>query len=163
MQSYKVYTINFNKLALWLVNKANRKDRFLLLVKAILYPLINVHNSFSFYRKAKIYQLTITGQVCYLERLLNDKYDFTLRRIRIDDAVWHLPWFVYREPEEKPQFLYTESEGKTRYVYTEGEAGEVKDDFVVLVPLDIFFILDEMRSVIDSYRLAGTKYTIQRI
>jgi len=95
--------------------------------------------------------------------MLNDKYDLTLRRIRIDDAVWHLPWFIYQEDELKPEFLFEETESNPVWLFNDGEAGEALNDFVVLVPIDIVFAAPEMRSAIDSYKLFGTTYTIQRI
>jgi hypothetical protein len=147
----------------WLLHKALRKDKWTVLAKALVFPLIYVLNMFSLYRSAKLYQLMISPQVCYLERMLNDKYDFTLRRIKIDDAVWHLPWFIYQEDELKPQPLYTEAENNPVWLFTDGEAGEALNDFVVLVPLAIIFAQPEMRSAIDSYKLFGTTYTIQRI
>jgi hypothetical protein len=133
----------------------------LILLKAILFPLIQLHNAFLKYRDAKLYSLTITTQVCYLERMLNDRYDFTLRRIRIADAVWHLPWFLYQEAELKPEYLWQEAEGTAVVLYTEGESGAAKDDFVVLVPSILPFDPNEMRSAIDNYRLFGTQYKIQ--
>ncbi len=163
MQSYKVYNISFPVLAAWLTPRAFRKTRLGILVKCCVFPLTFLHNSFLKYRKAKIYQLLITPQVCYLERMLNDKYDYTLRRIRIDDAVWHLPVFIFQEDELKPVYLHIESENKPVYLYNDGEAGIALNDFVVLVPVDINFLESEMRGAIDSYKLFGTKYTIQKI
>lgn len=105
----------------------------------------------------------ITPQVCYLERLLNDRYDSELRRIKIDDGIFHLPIYIYQEDEIKPVYLFTEDENKPVYLYTDGEAGEVLDDFVVLVPVDIIFDMNEMKSLLNIYKLAGTKYTIQLV
>jgi hypothetical protein len=162
MQSYNVYDIDFLKLPCQVVSRPNRKPLFMVVVKAALYPFIFLHNHFTTYRKAKIYQLTITSQVVYLERLLNDRYDSTQRRIFIDDAIEHEPLFIYQEAELKPVFMYLESEASPQFLYTDGEAGEAKDDFVVFVPIDAAFTEIEMRSLIDSYRLTGTKYTIQK-
>lgn len=161
MNAYKVYNINWNNVAAWWIPKPMRKTKFAILVKAALYPLVYVYNSFLNYRDAKIYQLTITPQVCYLERMLNDRYDYTSRRIYITDAEWHLPWFIYKEAENKPQWLYKTSENKPVWLYKEGEAGIAKDDFVVHVPASIAFDQNEMRSLVDGYKLFGTKYTIQ--
>lgn len=157
------YNIAFYWLATWLIPYALRKEKFLILVKALIYPLIFVHNSFLNYRKAKLYQLMITPQVCYLERLLNDRWDSTLRRIVIVDAVWFPPTFMYQEAELKPVNLYQEGENNPVIIYTEGEAGVLLDDFVVLVPLDVIFDDAEMKGLLNIYKLAGTKYSIQRI
>ena len=105
----------------------------------------------------------ITPQVCYLQRMLNDAYDFTLRRIVIDDAIWHLPWFLYTENELKPEYFFKESENNPAYLYTDGESGQALNDFVVLVPGSINFSEPEMRGNIDSYKLFGTTYTVQRV
>jgi hypothetical protein len=163
MRSYNIYKINFFTLAAWLIPKPDRTEVFIILVKAALYPLIFVYNSFLKYRKAKIYQLTITGQVCYLERLLNDRYDSSLRRIRIDDAIWHLPWFLFQEAENKPEYFFREGENNPVWLYTEGEAGIALDDFVVFVPASIIFEMAEMRELLNSFKLFGTKYKIQLV
>ena len=156
------YDINFNKLAVWLVSKGLRKTKLLVLATVLLHPLIALRNSVMTFRKAKLYELSITPQVCYLEKMLNDKYDSSLRRIVIDDAEWHLPWFIYQEAENKPQYLYTEAENNPVALYTDGESGIALNDFVVLVPLAVSFAEAEMRSLVDKYKLFGTKYSIQR-
>jgi hypothetical protein len=161
MQSYNIYNIDFTKLPAWLTPQALQTDRVLVLLRACCYPFVALHNIFLKYRKAKIYQLTITPQVCYLQMLLNDKYDSTERRIEIVDAEWHLPLFVYTEAESKPVYIRKQSEADPTYVYVDGEAGAVQNDFVVKVPAAVSFSEAEMRAAIDSYKLFGTTYTIQ--
>lgn len=161
MKSYNVYKINFNNLAAWLIPKPLRKTKFSIVVKACIYPLVSVYNSFLNYRDAKIYQLTISPQVCYLEKLLNDRYDYTLRRIYIDDAIWHLPTFIYKSAENKPVFGYKAAEGRPNYLFTNGETGTALNDFVVHVPALIAFDQNEMKSLINIFKLFGTQYTIQ--
>lgn len=161
MQSYNVYTINWDNLVAWMIPKPLRKPVVVIMVKALLYPLIAVHNSFLFYRNAKIYQLTISPQVCYLTRLLNDRYDLTQRRIYIQDAVWHLPIFIYKNAENKRTLVYRNTENLPKFLFINGEAGAALNDFVVYVPYAISFDASEMKSLIDGYKLFGTKYTIQ--
>jgi|ERR1035437_1411005 hypothetical protein len=157
----ETYDINFNKLAVWLMSKPLRKEKYLIMVKSFLHPFISLLTMFFTYRKAKLYQLYITPQVCYLEKMLNDKYDSSLKRIDIDDAVWHLPLFIYQEAEVKPVANYQEAENNPVTLFTEGECGE--NDFIVLVPMAISFPEPEMRSLLDQYKLFGTNYSIQRI
>jgi len=158
-----LYQVLYNKLAVWLTPKNLRKTTLLILLKATLYPIILLHDAFTRYRDAKLYQLMITPQVCYLERLLNDRYDYSSRRIRIDDPISHDPWFIYLQEELKPKALYLEQENKPVFLFTEGEAGKAKDDFIIYVPLDIAFDENEMRSLVDNYKLFGKHYKIQRI
>jgi hypothetical protein len=163
MPSSNSYNLDFTRLVTWLTPKAFRKPKLAILLQAIVFPFVWLHANFLKYREAKIYQITITPQVCYLERMLNDRFDSSLRRISIGDAVWHLPLFIYQEAELKPQALFLESENHPRYVFTEGEAGSALNDFIVLVPSAVSFSDAEMRAMLDSYKLFGTSYTIQII
>jgi hypothetical protein len=163
MQSFNSYIVDFIKLVAWITPKALRKVKVGIVMKSVVFPLIFIHNNFMRYRKAKLYQLLISPQVCYLEKMLRDKYDYTLRRIEIDDAEWHLPTFIFQEDELKPVDIFREDEDKPHALYTEGESGFAKNDFVVLVPSDIVFAEPEMRAMIDSYYLFGTKYSIQKV
>lgn len=165
MQLYKdeIYEIEIYKQARWLINKPNRQSGIVTFVKALLSPLFFVHDRFLRFRQAKLYQLHITTQVVYLEKLLNDRFDFTPRRIFIADAEWHLPWFVYLDEEEKPQYVFREDEEQVLWLYTDGESGSVKDDFVVHIPSELSFNENELRSYLDSYRLFGTRYKIERV
>ena len=93
--------------------------------------------------------------------MLNDSFDYTLRRIRIIDAIWYLPTYLYQEAELKPVNIYQESENHPVYLYQETEAGDFKDDFVVKIPAGLVFNQNEMRGKLDSYKLTGTHYKIQ--
>lgn len=161
MRSFNPFDVDFFKLAAWLTPKPLRKVNYGLIVKACISPLIHIHNTLLRYREAKLYQLTITPQVCFLERMLNDRFDYSQRRIYIMDADWHLPIFLFQENELKPVSVFKENESKPTPLYTEGESGSALNDFVVMVPLAISFSEAEMRSLIDSYKLFGTLYTIQ--
>lgn len=159
----ELYDLDIYRQAQWLINKPNRKSKAVAFLKALLSPLFFVYDRFIRYRLAKLYQLHITTQVVYLERLLNDKYDFTPRRIYISDAEWHLPWFVYQEEELKDQYIFSEGEDQVIWLYTDSEAGSIKDDFVVYVSASLEFNEDEMRSYLDSFKLFGTRYKIERV
>lgn len=156
----KIYDIIFKRLVRWLTPEDLRTGSLLAFIESFIVPVVWLYQSFLKYRKAKIYELTITPQVCYLEMLLNDRFDFSQRRIYITDAVWHQSWYIYQENELKPEFLFVENELHPIYLYTDNEAGEVKDDFVVVVPNGLLFDENEMRSLLDGFRLAGKRYKV---
>lgn len=162
MPTSDTYDIKPYILARWLLPKPHRKTGLVVLMKTLLYPLFQAHDRFIRYREAKNYELLITTQVAWLERLLNDKYDSTQRLIYINDAEWHLPVFLYQEAESQPVYIYTTAENQPKWLYMEAEAGMVKDDFVVNVPQYVVMNESEMRSYLDQYKLFGTKYKIQR-
>lgn len=108
--------------------------------------------------------LSYNGQTIYLELMLNDFFDSSLRRIKIEheesEAV-----YLYLESESQPLFsLYMESEtgGTVQYLYTEGEiSSQILDfDFKVIAPISLSGSTNQIRANIDKYRLAGTTYTI---
>lgn len=156
-----MYDIDFKKLVRWWTPVPLRKVFWLTLLGVLVYPVSQLHQLFLRYKKAKLYQLKITPQVCYLEMMLNDSFDNTDRGIYIEDAIWYLPTYIYQEAELKPVYISMESEAAPVIVYTESEAGEFRDDFVVKVPATVLFNIEEMKGKIDSYKLAGTHYKIQ--
>jgi hypothetical protein len=156
------FNIDWKKLADWLIPSLLRKGVMMLWVRSLLRPIIDVHQSFLRYKKEKDYQLGITGQVCYLEKMLRDKYDFTLRRIWIDDAQDKPISYIYNRQEAKPLFVRKRSEAMPKIIYTRNENGLLANDFIVWVPMNIVFDFQEMGSLIMAYKLPGVKFKIQR-
>jgi hypothetical protein len=101
--------------------------------------------------------------VVFLEKLLNDRYDISNRRIRITDALVYSSLYLYQEEENKPVFFYAEAESAPAFVFTEEEVGLQTVDFYVLVPSVITFNENELRALLDAYKLAGKTYKIQRV
>ena len=127
-------------------------------------PFVFVYNQLNAFRTLLIYKITITPQVCYLEKLLNDQFDNNLRRIYIEDGNIYEGTFIFQEAEETPVFLYQEGEaGKPlKFIYTEGESsGEGSFDFVVYVPGALSFDFNEMSSLIRQFKLASKLFAIQ--
>lgn len=99
--------------------------------------------------------LSITPQVCFLEKILNDKYDNKERRIHIEEAEDTLGYFFFRvndPPSNKFYFNKAWFVEDTRY----GNAGV---GFVVVLPMDIS-ATDQMRAFINRYKLISIKYQI---
>lgn len=161
MRSFNPFDVDFFKLVGWLIPRRLRVFKVVIIFKACVYPLLYLHNKLLVYRDAKLYEIMITSQVCYLERLLNDRFDYTARRIYISDAEWHLPLFLFQEDELKPVPLFRDSEGKHAPLFTDGEAGAVLNDFIIMIPVSVTFSEPELRGLVDRFKLFGTKYTIQ--
>lgn len=152
-----IYDITYQKLRAWLIPALVRKPRLVALLQVLSFPIESIYQAFNRYRLAKRYQLKITPQVCYLEMMLNDRYDFVLRRITIVDAIDRPALSIFRVDELKPVFLGSE------FIYTSGEAGQIKDDYIVLVPSVLNFENPEMISLLKTYQLAGMKPKIQLV
>lgn len=158
----KIYDIDYSKMVKWLTPPKMQGVDFLKFAGYLVVPVVWIYQSFKLFRSAKLYQLMITPQKCYLERLLNDRYDFTLRRIYIDDGIDKLPFYIFKDAELKPKYIYLNSEATPKYIYTSGESGSMADDFIIFVPLGLVFEEPEMISLVKAYKLAGTKFKIQR-
>ena len=158
-----IFNIDHSKVRSWETPPALRKVNITSLFKCLTSPMAVLYLAFKNYLKAKVYELTITPQVCYLERLLNDRFDYTLRRIRIVDAVDHPPKYFYKRAEDKPVYFYKRSEAQPVFIYTRGETTYLSDDFIILVPATISFSDNEMLTLVKVFRLASMKPKIQRV
>lgn len=156
------YNIDFNKLVLDKLPSILRQQKIIAYLKIAASPFVFVYQIFLNYRKAKLYDLMITPQVCYLEIMLNDKYDFTQRRIYIEDGVEQPALYLYQDAEDKDIYLFTDAENDPKLLYTDGEIeGISSDDFIIKVPVDIIFNQLEMRSAVQRKRLPGMRFKIQ--
>lgn len=158
---FNFFNISFYLLAEWLVPIRLRTAVMMAFIKACFAPIIALHNQFMSYRKAKLYEIKMNYQVCYLEAFLNDRFDSIARRIYIDDAQTVEQIYLYQDEEEKPIYLNQESENDPVYLYTEGETlGDYLNDFIVYVPVSVVFNESEMRAMITT-KLAGKRYKIE--
>lgn len=132
-------------------------------LQAICYPVNFLYQSFLRNRKVNLYNLKITPQVVYLERMLNDRYDISGRRIRIKKSIRYEPAYIFLEVEAKPRYIYTQQENNTVALYTVSETQLNPVDFVVNVPADVVFNELEMRGMLDAKVLPNKTYSIVRI
>ncbi len=158
----RIYDIDYAKLIGWLTPQELRKNKLRRFLNIMVAPVVVLYQLFLLYRTAKLYQLKITPQKCYLKLMLNNRYDFTMRRIYIDDGVDKPPYYIFQHAELKPKFIRKRSENAPVRIYTSGESGSIADDFIVFVPLGLVFEEPEMISLVKVYKLAGTKFKIQR-
>jgi len=153
-------SIDFRRLILWLLPVNLRTTVHDAWLRALYAPLRSIYSLFIARRDANLYWLFITPQVCYLEKMLNDRYDSAERRIYITDSTPVTPVYIYLEEEQKPVYIYTEEEQKPVYIYTEAEINAGRADFIVNVPASVSYNDREMQALLDRYKLAGKRYEI---
>ncbi len=156
-----MYQLDFKKLVTWLIPVQMRKDP--LLPWAVIWSATfgDIYTRLMKFRDSIIYRITITPQVCYLEKMLNDRFDKQSRRIYITDAIRKQGTFLYTKAENKPVILYTKAENKPVILYTSGELPGSSDenDFIVNIPISLSFSESELRGLLDLYKLANKKYS----
>jgi len=112
-----------------------------------------------------LYKMQHTGQVIYLEKMLNEYYNIAgydknnhlaTRQIYITDAPAVPRVYLYQPAENKPVYLYQPSEDNPVYL----NLPAVQYDFIINVPAALVFDEQIMRIKVDYYR--NTKqYIIQ--
>lgn len=157
------YNINFSNLANKLLPPFLRRPRFTDWLKALLKPLQNLNTAFKEFMQRIIYKVGFNGQVCYLEHILNDYFDNSLRRIYIDDgSSVPLQPYIYNKVENRVKYLYNKSESKPPlYLYNKNEySGSV--DFIVFVPSSLLTaaLEQQIRALVNQYRIAGKRFSV---
>jgi len=160
------YNINFASLARLLLPSVMRSAvKINSILRAIVKPLQTLNNRFNLLRTRTDYQVLFDSRVIYLEKLLNDFFDNSLRRIYIGDgSLVPRPEFIYNIVENRPPvFIYNRAEAQPP-VYMRNRAESVSSlDFIVYVPLGILNPQNEqqIRAWVNRYRLAGKRFSIE--
>lgn len=157
----KRYVINYSKLILHRIPVDLRFDDVVAYLNLLVSPIVYVYTLLLSLREQLIYRLTITPQVVYLEKLLNDRWDNAERRIYIIDGPQYDLLYLYTKAELQPVHFYRASEDQKVFIFTKGEASQITFDFVIYVPNDVTFDTAEMTALVKDYRLAGKLFTIQ--
>lgn len=159
--SDNTYSVNWNKLISWLTPSVLFKPKIFALLKSIVAPISLLQGEFIGYRYQVNYELSITGQVCRLEKLLNDRYDPVDRRIYISNGNPSPKKFAFKQNEFVPQPVYTEPENVGYFIFQEGEITQQTYHFNVNVPVGLAFDENEFKSVLNAFKMPAKKYTIE--
>jgi len=130
-------------------------------LRCLIAPIKWLHVQFLRQRKSDVYILAHTGQVVFLEAVLNDTFDAETRGITIVDGSYEDPAFIYTEPESNPCWLGLSAEsGVAAFdtpvtIYTTTETMLLGNSFIVRVPASVVFDEAHMRALVNKYRIAG--------
>lgn len=150
------YNLNINRLTELLTPTFLRKEKMLAWLRALHFPLIKVVDDFNFNRNQNLYNLAHNGQVCYLRKALNDKFDVSQRRIRISEGNRYKREYIYTLGEQKPRYL------GVMYLRSKDDYGDTGVDFIVEVPRGLKYNDYEMKALLDFYKLASKRYKIEK-
>lgn len=157
MFHYRHYIVDYAKFRDLLLPTFKRKPKIRAYLLAWLMPISNLYTAFMKFRKDTLYKINHNGQVVYLQKVLNDRFDNTLRRIYITDGIINEPTFIYKHVEDRPVYL------GTRYIYSREELQFRDVDFIVVLPYDMVLSDEElirMKSLLNYYKLASKTYRI---
>jgi len=141
------------------------KRKFREYIKALLSAMNDVNNSL--YAKAQELETlcNYTGQHLSVVKLLNDKFDNSLRRIYItelnsisftDFETWYLE--SETDPLPKTWYLYGEADPNPKTWVTLNDADGL--DFTIFFPTALAYNEDLIRSLLSNYVMADKTYKI---
>lgn len=156
------YDINYNRLALAIVPLKLRKPVLMGLLYVMLTGVRRAASVFDSYRETTDYRLTHSGQVCYLKAVLNDRFDVTQRRITIEDVDARSGVILYQRALSRFQMVPERITGNALVLNKRAFSGSTSVDFTIVVPAALrgTFLEEQMRALVDTYKLASKRYTI---
>ena len=156
----KVYDVSYKKLSLLLLPTFLRNPVMIALITACVTPIANLHARLIAYRDIKTYRLTHDGQVCYLRAVLNDKFDPEKRRITITDNTDKDVGLTIHARRIEELII---PQGDGFIINRRGFGGVNGYDFIVNIPVDGNINEQELRALVNIYKLASIRYTINYI
>jgi hypothetical protein len=154
-----MYKINFYKLVVWLIPEWLRLSNVMIILKAIIWPIVRQYNRFVQFRTETIYRLQHNCQVCFFQKVLNDRFDALERRIRITNFDGLSRIFFWSDAEKLDLYF------GTNFFWPDDSYRDSGVDFNVMVPADCATSISDYQhliALIDEYRLAGKSYEIKR-
>lgn len=146
-----MFEIDFKRLAVLLLPTALRRPLIFGLLRAGLVAVERVYGDFNNMRAGNIFRLTHNGQVCYLRGALNELFG---PGFRISDMPQEGEWlYAVTENGEGIPVAVTESGKGVPVLYSEQELNAAQNDFKVYVPSRYWAQLEEIKAVVDSYKL----------
>lgn len=155
-----MFNLDIKKVTVWQTPAWLRKPTVLVILLAVTWPLRQVYNSFVAFMAAKLYRLSHNSQVCYLEAVLRDAFDTTLRRIFISDFDGRERIYFWPEVDRRDVDF-----SETQYFWPESDYADSGIDFTIHLPLDIVTNAAQMaylKSLANEYKMAGKQYNIVR-
>jgi hypothetical protein len=152
------YKVDYNKLAILLLPTILRKPKLIAYVQCLVFPISQLHYSWSRFREDNLYKVEHNAQVCKFRKALNDRFDQTQRRIYIGDGNRYERQYLYTTGENRPKYI------GTMYLHQNEDYADTGVDFIVWVPIEIITgQYYELVALIEFYKLGGKRYKIESI
>lgn len=121
-----------------------------------------LHDRLLQFRLDTLYDAGINGQVVKLERMLNDTFDNSLRRIYIDDGERFEGANFYSFYLDKSFSFFSHNHDEVVSIYSFGSQGDAVDtDFIVFVPSGLVYDTVLMTAKVKAKKILGRSFTIQ--
>ena len=157
-----IFNIDFRILIQLILPLRKRKPLRRAWLYALISQVVYLYNLFSTRRTERLYNLAHNTQVVYMQSLLNDRFDNTLRRIFISDTPNISPKFTFTVPEQKYLHLFTAAENNNQTLFTNAEIAHAGNGFIVNIPASLHIDYALLTALIDAFRLPSkNNYSFQ--
>jgi len=162
-----MYNIDFKIFIQILIPNLIRKTKLIALLTVLFYPFVLIFDKFKAFREFALLQINCTGQVIYLERLLNIIFGDGINDITITDGSFTIPFFLANKNEGYIP-IYVNNRGElfdTIYFRNKVEYNE-DVDFIVNIPATLYNyllqnnLLDRLKAIVERYKIAGKTFII---
>jgi len=157
------YKVDYKRLVILLLPSFLRKPVIIGYIQSLISPIESLYDDWSVFRSdslysGNLYKVQHTGQICYLRKALNDRFDSILRRITIGDGNRFKRKYLFTIPENRPEYL------GTLFLHQNSDYADTGVDFIVWVPTQIINQQPyELKAVIDFYKAGGKRYKIEKL
>jgi len=162
-----MFNVNFDHIITLLLTFFFRKPKFQGYLQSLIAPMKSIYVQFIDFRWVILNKIQYTGQVVYMQKILNDTFNLGGQSlIWIDDGMTIDQEYLYTRPESRPKLLYTRGENLPLYLYTRAEYIGTYS-FKVMVPALLYATistngqLQQLIAMIEFYKLAGKSYIIE--
>ena len=156
-----MWQIDFKKLIVWLIPTYLRRPNFLLLVSSCNWALRQKYEDYKRFVTNTNYRLDHNSQKCYLRAVLNDAFDFTLRRIQIDNFNALQKYYLWPDEDKRDIDI-----SETIFLWDDASYGDSGIDITVFIPVDIVTSDNDLKrldALMKLYALPDKEYNIVRI
>lgn len=157
------YHFDVNKFILHLLPPVLRKASIYAFLRAMLYPVKQLHATFLAYKLTVDRQLTYNSFQNYLERFLNGVFYFDYKAIYITDV--ELDWadLSYQAEAVSPDYMSFKDETPASALELSSlNPSTITGRFIVHVPAALSSAdVASIRNWVNYYKMAGTVFTIE--
>lgn len=154
-----IYNVNWFRLVREYLLPLLRLPFITAFVNSCIAPIVSAHKSFIIFKKDADYRVMHNSQICYLQKMLNYKFDNSLRRIKVQNIPPRIPLWVYYPEDNKPKYIYNEEDEKPLYMYNAGDYFN-EFDFEIIIPVVLLALEEQMRANVNYYKLYSKNYKI---
>ena len=146
-----MFDIDFKRLVALLLPMSLRRPLIFGLLRAGVSGLEHTHKNFATARRSHIFRLTHNGQVCYLRGALNKSFG---SGFKIGNVKQGGDWlYAVTEQGKNIRLAVTEQGKGVPVLYSAQMLNATQNDFVVFVPAKYWLRLEEIKAMVEKYKL----------